>query len=130
MLKIMYRGWAENNKCRVTETDGVLTIEGENLAGLEQEHGVHRLVRMSPHDPQNRRHTTFCKVLVGEMPDIEWGNSIRSYVLAPYKLAKNTVTEKQTGDVAAVLSGRPNLLWASTANDQKLSHPEPKDSHE
>lgn len=47
-----------------------LEISGENAYGLlRSEHGVHRLVRLSPFDANHRRHTSFASVEV--MPVIE-----------------------------------------------------------
>ena len=46
------------------------SIEGENAYGfLKGEHGVHRLVRVSPFDASGRRHTSFASCEV--MPEIE-----------------------------------------------------------
>ena len=46
------------------------TVEGENAYGfLKSEHGVHRLVRVSPFDSKGRRHTSFASCEV--MPEIE-----------------------------------------------------------
>ncbi len=46
-----------------------LTVTGERVYGnLESERGVHRLVRISPYDAQNRRHTSFAGVDVA--PDM------------------------------------------------------------
>jgi peptide chain release factor 2 len=50
-----------------------LYIKGRNAHGLlKAEHGVHRLVRISPYDSSKRRHTSFAGVHVTpEVPDIE-----------------------------------------------------------
>ena len=46
------------------------SIEGENAYGfLKGEHGVHRLVRVSPFDASGRRHTSFASCEV--MPEIQ-----------------------------------------------------------
>ncbi len=81
MLLRMYTRWAENRGYSVQLLDtlegeeagfktATFEVRGENAYGfLRTEHGVHRLVRMSPFDAQNRRHTTFAPVDV--TPDIE-----------------------------------------------------------
>lgn len=49
-----------------------LFVRGKNPFGLlKSEHGIHRLVRISPFDSNKRRHTSFSGVLVvPEMPEI------------------------------------------------------------
>ncbi len=81
MLLRMYLRWAQRKGFRaeiVDETPGSVVgyasvgvlIEGDYAYGLlKSEHGVHRLVRISPFDANRRRHTTFA--LVEVMPDIE-----------------------------------------------------------
>ncbi len=41
----------------------------------------------------------------GEVKDISWGNQIRSYVLQPYTLVKDTRTEQEVAQADAVLDG-------------------------
>ena len=44
------------------------TVKGENAYGiLKAERGVHRLVRQSPFDQANRRHTSFAQVIVSPL---------------------------------------------------------------
>lgn len=51
-----------------------LFIKGKNAFGLlKSEHGIHRLVRISPFDANKRRHTSFAGVMIiPEVPDIEF----------------------------------------------------------
>jgi peptide chain release factor 2 len=87
MLLRMYLRWFEQRGFKVEVNDSqegdeaglksaTLTVEGENAYGLLQsEKGVHRLVRLSPFDSANRRHTSFVSVeispLVSEDVDVE-----------------------------------------------------------
>ena len=41
----------------------------------------------------------------GEVKDIAWGSQIRSYVLQPYTLVKDTRTQEETSNTGAVLDG-------------------------
>ena len=74
MLLRMYLRWAEREHLQV-ELDEVLPgeeagiksatfiVSGTNAYGLlSTEHGVHRLVRISPFDAQKRRHTSFASL--------------------------------------------------------------------
>lgn len=81
MLLRMYIMWAENEGFKVTELDrrdgdvaGIksvtLEIDGEFPYGyLKGENGVHRLVRLSPFDSKNKRHTSFASVYVTPVID-------------------------------------------------------------
>lgn len=74
MLLRMYLRWAERRDFKTTITDmtqgeeaGIksvtVEIEGPYAYGyLRAEKGTHRLVRLSPFDSNNRRHTSFAKV--------------------------------------------------------------------
>lgn len=82
MLMEMYLGWANKHNCKTEVIDWQdgedasvlksisIRISGVNAYGfLKNESGVHRLVRVSPYDAQNRRHTSFAAVEV--LPEIE-----------------------------------------------------------
>ncbi len=87
MLYRMYTRWAERRGFSVKLLDwldgeeagiksATILIEGTNVYGyLKSEHGVHRLVRVSPFDSSGRRHTSFasCEVTpeLDDSTDIE-----------------------------------------------------------
>jgi peptide chain release factor 2 len=66
--------WQDGEDSSVVKSVSV-EIRGENAYGLlNAENGVHRLVRVSPYDSQNRRHTSFAAVEV--MPEIEQDTTV------------------------------------------------------
>jgi len=81
MLLRMYLRWAERKgfstelmECTAGEEAGIksvtVSVKGEYAFGLlRAEVGIHRLVRKSPFDSGNRRHTSFASVFV--YPDID-----------------------------------------------------------
>ncbi len=206
MLYRMYTRWADKKGFSVEvlnfldgDEAGIKSVEfqvsGENAYGyLKSEHGVHRLVRISPFNAQGKRQTSFvsCDVMPviehdnsieinpddiridtyrssgaggqhinktssairithfptgivvtcqnersqfqnkdkamemlrskllmlriqqnmeqaaqirGDVKDIAWGSQIRSYVLQPYTLVKDTRTSEETSDTGRVLDG-------------------------
>ena len=206
MLYRMYSRWAEKKGFTVEVMNWVdgdeagiksvdFQVSGTNAYGfLRSEHGVHRLVRISPFNAQGKRQTSFvsCEVMPElpqdnsieinpddiridtyrssgaggqhinktssairithfptgivvtcqnersqfqnkdkafemlraklfllkqqeeaaalsgirrELKDIAWGSQIRSYVLQPYTLVKDTRTEEETSDTDGVLDG-------------------------
>lgn len=86
MLYRMYNRWCEKKGYKVKVLDyqdgdeaGIksasLMITGPNAYGyLKNEKGVHRLVRLSPFDANNRRHTSFASIDV--TPELEQDNKI------------------------------------------------------
>jgi peptide chain release factor 2 len=79
MLMRMYLRWFESRGFKVEVNDvqeggeagitsATISVEGENAYGLlASEKGVHRLVRLSPFDSANRRHTSFAAVEVSPL---------------------------------------------------------------
>lgn len=86
MLYRMYTRWCEKKKYKIEILDyqdgeeaGIksvsIRVKGPNAYGyLKNEKGVHRLVRLSPFDSNNRRHTSFASIEV--TPEIEQDNDI------------------------------------------------------
>ena len=86
MLYRMYTRWCEKKQYKIELLDyqagdeaGIksvsMKIKGNNAYGyLKNEKGVHRLVRLSPFDSNNRRHTSFASVEV--TPEVEQDNEI------------------------------------------------------
>lgn len=80
MLMRMYLRWGESNGYKTEILDQLagdgaglksvtLSLKGDYVFGyLRSERGVHRLVRISPFDAANRRHTSFA--LVEAIPDL------------------------------------------------------------
>ncbi len=81
MLMRLYIRWGERNKYIVKEVNylpgdeaGINTVTLEFIGDfaygyLKSENGVHRLVRLSPFDSNNKRHTSFASVYVSPAVD-------------------------------------------------------------
>jgi len=104
MLMRMYLRWAERRgyKAEILDTSPgeeagikstVIGVEGDYAYGyLQSEHGVHRLVRLSPFDADHARHTSFA--LVEVMPEAEAGADVN---IAPDDLKVDTFRSSGPG---------------------------------
>ncbi len=104
MLMRMYLRWAERRGYKTEVLDispgeeagiksAVIAVNGEYAAGyLKSEHGVHRLVRLSPFDADHARHTSFA--LVEVMPEAEENVDVK---IAPADLKVDTFRSSGPG---------------------------------
>ena len=80
MLLEMYEGFSRKMnwkwKCIASQEEGsgirsaTLRVDGDDVAPfLSCESGIHRLVRISPFDKNNNRHTSFASVIVSPLTD-------------------------------------------------------------
>src|SRR5205814_1096600 len=106
MLMRMYLKWAERRRYETEVIDesrgeeaglksATFIIRGPRAYGLlRSEHGVHRLVRISPFDQNHRRHTSFA--LVEVMPELE-GSDEDAVVINPQDLRIDTYRSTGAG---------------------------------
>src|ERR1700716_3819502 len=99
MLMRMYLKWAERKhfEAEILDTSpgeeaglksATFIVRGPRAYGLlRSEHGVHRLVRISPFDQNHRRHTSFA--LVEVMPELESSDEA-AVVINPQNLGMHT----------------------------------------
>ena len=106
MLMRMYLKWAERKgfETEILETSpgeeaglksSTFIVRGPRAYGLlRSEHGVHRLVRISPFDQNHRRHTSFA--LVEVMPELESSDE-SAVVINPQDLRIDTYRSTGAG---------------------------------
>jgi len=104
MLMRMYLRWAERRGYKAEVLDvspgeeagiksAVIGVSGDYASGyLKSEHGVHRLVRLSPFDADHARHTSFA--LVEVMPEAGGGAEVN---IAPDDLKVETFRSSGPG---------------------------------
>lgn len=102
ILAQMYAKLGGNGEVAPIENGREVELDGD--FDLENEYGIHRMVRVSPFDVQGRRHTSFVSV---EIDGKRRNDQVCSYIFHPYTLAKNHLIGIETEDVKSVFDGRP-----------------------
>ena len=92
---------------RITHLPSGIVVSCQNQRSLTQNMQVAMGVLKSQlYDLEMQKQDDHIADLKGESVDAGWGNQIRSYVLHPYKMVKDTRTGYETGNTQAVLDGR------------------------
>ena len=126
MLMRMYVRWAERRGFSVDIQDiqpgeeaGIsrctMRIDGTNAYGYSKaERGVHRLVRISPFD-SNNRHTSFCSVdVIAEMEDDDVDMDIPDDDgIDTYRSSGKGGQHVNKTDSAVRITHLPTILWCS-----------------
>ena len=82
----------------------VVSCQNERSQSQNKERAL-QVLKMRLLDLQREKQEEEFAELKGEHVSAGWGNAIRSYVLHPYQLVKDTRTNHETGNTQAVLDG-------------------------
>jgi len=87
---------------------GIVIENQETRSQLNNKENALRILKSQLYDIELKKQQEERAKIEGEKKKIEWGSQIRSYVLHPYKMAKDVRTGYETSNVQAVLDGDLN----------------------
>lgn len=92
---------------------GLVIENQETRSQLNNKENAMRILKSQLYELELRKQQEEQAKIEGEKKKIEWGSQIRSYTLHPYKLIKDHRTDRETGNVQAVLDGDLNAFIKS-----------------
>ena len=103
---------------RITHFPSGIVVQCQNERSQHRNKDIAmKMLKSQLYEREKQLQKTQQQELHGDKKDIGWGSQIRSYVLQPYRLAKDHRTNHEIGNVDAVLDGNIDpfiksfLLW-------------------
>lgn len=91
---------------RIThEPTGIVVASQSQRSQFQNKDTAMRMLKSKLYQLELEKKEAEMAALRGEQKEIGWGSQIRSYVFHPYSMVKDHRTEKETGNVDAVMDG-------------------------
>jgi peptide chain release factor 2 len=84
---------------------GIIVSSQSQRSQIQNREACMKMLRAKIYEQELEARQQKLEEMSGEKKEIGWGNQIRSYVMQPYTLVKDTRTKYEVGNVQAVLDG-------------------------